>query len=845
MCAHDRGLLFPPPDTTNTRAARRRSADIGGLSLATRTGGHGGHGWLGHGADEQIQTRFAELLSDMYTQTLNAVNEHTASCESPCLPPESLPRLIAALEGWNFEPSTLPDEDHVAASAVIFFNALFRIQGMEEAVGVGPAQIPPFIHHLRRIYRTQNSYHNFEHALDVLQATYSYLRAADMVPPLSILLDPNPAATWTSPRAFDSGDLVTVLTRVDLFVLAVAAIGHDVGHPGFTNLFMANASAPLSAVFDGQSPLEQLHTALLIRVMRAHGMGPLLDGETEGSRGRGNDSAGGGSEAETGKAHGVRRLLADIVLATDMRVHAPFMERFEGVLPGARDAASGQENAQSGAQIHEEREGESGKKQKTEKQSLAYRRTTLCQGLIKCADISNPSRPYYISKHWAALLLREWNAQAALEKHHQLSVTVEASGEPVREARSQMFFIPAFVKPLLDLVVRGVPEMQPYVMQCDLNLSLWTARLKILQAAGEVAARRSKTEEQNENAKGEGEKEKEQQTTPKGKSESQSDRHRVETTPKGQTPPQSAVTTGNGGGKEEENAEVEGEVEEVEEEDPCPRYQGAFPLALPPPKFGSHFSWATASAVSSPRVPSTSRPPSSFSMAVPPPTSSSSTPPGSPRLEAQARRFSPTPPFSSGGNINGRRRTPSSVSNSSERRTKGVARSRAVSGEFSSDDTADRDGEGEGEETMSEASFTAFSPSSRGSSTTSASPGVRDDVVGRAADVGELGEGDAEDDPEGEGEGEGGSEYGTASEMSSWNPALSMSMSMSMSIMAAEEEDERTDAGTAAIRAAARLAGLKPFGSLRGHKTGPQHRNSWSPAMREEWVARMNAAGVS
>ncbi|KAJ7247910.1 hypothetical protein B0H12DRAFT_1124507 [Mycena haematopus] len=697
MCGRDQ--LMPPPDPAHTRSGRRRSADIGGLCLATRTGGTGGQGWLGLNSGEQIQTRFAELLSDMYTETLNAVNEHTAASPSPDLSPESRAKLIAALEGWNFEPSSLPDEDHVAACAVLFFEALFRIAGMQAAVGVSLAQIPPFIQHLRQIYRCQNSYHNFEHALDVLQATYSYLRAADMVPPLSILLQENENKMWVPPRAFDSGALVTVLSREDLFVLAIAAIGHDVGHPGFTNLFMANAAAPLSAVFDGQSPLEQLHCALLMRVMRTHGMGDLLDGKTV-SR-----------ESKT-RGKQVRRLLSDVVLATDMRVHAAFMERFEELVSGR---------------------GSKGGKEEKEKETLSYRRTTLCQGIIKCADISNPSRPYYISKHWAALLLREWNAQAALERHHHLPPTVEASPHPLREAHSQMFFIPAFVKPLLDLVVRGVPEMQPYAAQCDFNLALWTARLAILQCRL---------------TNGESEKD---------------DKPTTQSQPNG--------------------TDDKTESEPIED-DPSPRYVGAFPLALPPARFGGHFSWTETSSPASPRAPPTSRPPSSFSMAngqAPPPSSSSS------------------------GSSTGTRR-----------------RERAPSG-FSS--------EGEGDaESVSEASFAVFSPGSRGSSTTSASPGVHDNHG-------------AQNETANDNESEAGSEYETAwngsesgRSSAGWTGAMWGSDSRTGSTVYLAEE---TGSGTAGIRAAARLAGLK---SIR-HGHAP-HRNSWSPAMREEWVAQMSA-GVS
>ncbi|KAJ7118649.1 hypothetical protein C8R43DRAFT_1077193 [Mycena crocata] len=346
MCGQDR-LLHP--DTPNARSGRRRSADIGGLSLAMRSKAHG-HGWLGHSGE--LQTRFAELLSDMYTQTLNAVNGYSGGSLTTAIPADTRTRLIADLACWNFEPRMLPDEDHVVACAVLLFEALFRIEGIQEAVGVQMAQIPPFIQHLRHIYRWQNSYHNFEHALDVLQATYSYLRAADMVPPLDILLDEE--AMWTAPTTSDKR-LLAALTPPDLLTLFLAAIGHDVGHPGFTNLFMNNAATPLSVVFDGKSALEQMHCALLLRVMRAHGLGGVLDDVR---------LAGSTTDATTLGAEN-RKLLWETVLATDMSVHDAFMRRFEELIENPRG------------------------------DDRMYRRITICQAIIKCADISNPVRVFF------------------------------------------------------------------------------------------------------------------------------------------------------------------------------------------------------------------------------------------------------------------------------------------------------------------------------------------------------------------------------------------------------------------------------------------------------------------
>lgn len=68
---------------------RPKSADLGGLQLAIGSEDQG-HGWLGDGTDLQwvaciyareyatdnhTRTPFAELLSDMYTESVGALNE--------------------------------------------------------------------------------------------------------------------------------------------------------------------------------------------------------------------------------------------------------------------------------------------------------------------------------------------------------------------------------------------------------------------------------------------------------------------------------------------------------------------------------------------------------------------------------------------------------------------------------------------------------------------------------------------------------------------------------------------------------------------------------------------------
>ncbi|KAF8556827.1 HD-domain/PDEase-like protein [Imleria badia] len=416
-------------DNEDYAHGRRRSIDVGGLALALENQGLG-HGWGSWDQVQQGETRYAELLCEMCAQTQTTVTHYDTDPSPIEIPPETRRRLIRALDSWHFEPHKLPDEE-VLFCAQILFESLFEIENMQNDTGVSLNDISIFLKHLQRLYCGQNSYHNFQHALDVLQACQAFLCAAAVVPPVSILC--RDARPWWPDKRQDR--LVSALENMDLFALFIAAIGHDVGHPGFTNMFMKNADAPLSAVFDGKSALEQMHYAILIQVIRHHGLGSLLDRPNGGQA--------------------FRKILAGIVLATDMHVHFEFMKNFRLLVAG-KDFP------------------------------LSYRKLLLCQAFIKCADISNPSRPPGVSHYWANALMAEWNCQASLERLWQLPPSVQLSETPLAQVQGQIFFISTFAKPLLDITAKGIPEMQQFAGQCTSNLAMWEARDVELTSTKEV-----------------------------------------------------------------------------------------------------------------------------------------------------------------------------------------------------------------------------------------------------------------------------------------------------------------------------------------------------------------------
>ncbi|KAJ3560315.1 hypothetical protein NP233_g10918 [Leucocoprinus birnbaumii] len=425
-----------PPMVVSEAVLRRRSADVGGLHLAMR-GESQGQGWLDStGPDTNITTEYAELCAQMYRETLRLVENNVAQNDLPILTQADRKRLLQCLESWYFEPLRMPEHE-LLACVLFLFQVLFRIEGMREAVNVD------FVH-IRQLYRWQNHYHNFEHAVDVLQAIHCYLRAAGMVPSVSLLLTDAdaPGGMWKSAREHDSGPLATCLTPHEIFALYLAAIGHDVGHPGFNNPFMKNADTPLSQVYDNQSALEQMHSYMLFMAMRQYGLGSLLDDPKSGFL--------------------FRKILKSSVLATDMGVHTAFMEQFKQILDETTEASNGVVNWHT---------------QKSTRQAF------ICQLLLKNADISNPCRPFHVSKQWASALQQEWACQYKFENFLELQHSVMPSNGPLAEAKSQVFFSKQMAKPLVDMTTIAIPELKQYSYHCAENLREWERILKELEKA--------------------------------------------------------------------------------------------------------------------------------------------------------------------------------------------------------------------------------------------------------------------------------------------------------------------------------------------------------------------------
>lgn len=89
-------------------------------------------------------------------------------------------------------------------------------------------QLYEFIIDLASVYHTENPYHNFAHAVDVLQCLFYMLCELGVLP----FTNKFAGKKSTKPQS--------LLRPKDVFALLIAAIGHDAAHPGVNNLFLVS-----------------------------------------------------------------------------------------------------------------------------------------------------------------------------------------------------------------------------------------------------------------------------------------------------------------------------------------------------------------------------------------------------------------------------------------------------------------------------------------------------------------------------------------------------------------------------------------------------------------------------
>jgi 3',5'-cyclic-nucleotide phosphodiesterase len=309
---------------------------------------------------------------------------------------------------WDFPAHDLNYDDLLACACAMIE---YAIEHCMPEWALSRQRLIAFLAVVRNCYCVDNPYHNYRHAIDVLQAMFYFLIETKCLPDMSATT--NATVKANRPR---------LLTNVQTVAALVAALGHDVGHPGVTNAFLVSTNAPLARIYNDRSVLESFHSASFNQVLKMYW--PRLANDSE-----------------------AREIITQAVLATDMAMHFHYMNSIEAV-----DLSAG----------------------------LAKHQTLLCCIMIKCADISNVARTLEISSRWGAILTEEFLEIADLERNLGIKPTTSslahdatASERHLALAKGQLFFIDTYGRPLFRAISRVLPELRYTIDFIDSNEAEW------------------------------------------------------------------------------------------------------------------------------------------------------------------------------------------------------------------------------------------------------------------------------------------------------------------------------------------------------------------------------------
>ena len=340
-----------------------------------------------------------------------------AMCVGVTAAPEvhALCRLLEAVPCYDFDAFALYDASGGAPVTALFVLLLVKL-GLVDTFHIDLGICARFTHALET-RMPRNGYHNAEHIADVLQS-------------MAILL---------------TGGLQDVanLTEDPLCVLALllAASVHDFEHPGLTADHLVAVAHPWALLYNDRAVLEQHHLAEAFSLLRHPGM--------DWTR-----------QLEGGQQQRLRKLVIQLVMATDMKEHFTLLGAFGTLLHKTRHATLLRRRLRASVSAA----GGDGQQQAQQQQhcgGLSDSETVLVlQMALKVADLGHLRAPLDIHRRWVAGLCSEFYAQGDLERARGMPVNELMSREraaemPAALAESQVAFFEYLVLPLVQQWARA------------------------------------------------------------------------------------------------------------------------------------------------------------------------------------------------------------------------------------------------------------------------------------------------------------------------------------------------------------------------------------------------------
>jgi hypothetical protein len=234
---------------------------------------------------------------------------------------------------------------------------------------------------------------------------------------------------------------------IDLLSIIIAALGHDVGHPGLTNAFQINSSSEMAITYNDSSCLENFHLTKLFKTLRKEEYNIF-------------------EKLSTQDYKKIRKKMISEVLATDMSIHGKILNNIRSKIP--EYLLNANENNKKNEIKKFELISDINNEETTNEEKQA-----LFDYFIHSADLGHNTKIFDISLKWVELLSEEFWIQGDKERQMNLNISFLCDRDSTNVPKSQVGFIGGFIIPTYNFLVVMFPTLSYTIENAKNNLNKW------------------------------------------------------------------------------------------------------------------------------------------------------------------------------------------------------------------------------------------------------------------------------------------------------------------------------------------------------------------------------------
>lgn len=284
---------------------------------------------------------------------------------------------------------------------------------------IDSTKLTSFLYELRNNYIASNPYHNDRHGADVGQTVAAYIKESEIID-------------------------ICLFQDIDILSMAIASLGHDVGHTGKNNNFHINSKSVYSFIYHDKSVLENYHIYVIFKLLK-HEENDIL------------------STLNKEEFVIIRKRIIEAVLATDMSFHSKVLSNIKNKLFNWNEI---KKNNKEELFIN------------PESKTLFEEQQEIINFIIHSADIAHNTKPFVLSEKWTELLTEEFHQQGDKEKSLEIPISFLCDRTTTNVPKSQIGFLSFVIIPTFELLVDVCPSLNYLLTTAKGNLKEWERMLK-------------------------------------------------------------------------------------------------------------------------------------------------------------------------------------------------------------------------------------------------------------------------------------------------------------------------------------------------------------------------------